>query len=164
MPCLRLIDRAGVSLETQKGQERVAKYALGTLGGKRPPGSVDPLLANCLEGCCTAYVMLLVWLLLPGWRIVLCSCVRLLAAVHPGPARAGKRKSLGRPLRRSQPGGREGVKPMGCGLSVRLSIHGICAARKKVMLWVRKKERGSIAFNLENHYRTHAPVNPSKYS
>lgn len=36
--------------------------------------------------------------------------------------------------------GKEGVKPMGCDLSVRLSIHGICAARKKVKLWIERKK------------------------
>lgn len=45
VPCLRLIDRAGGSaLATPKG--RSGKVCLSTLDSKRPPGSVDPLLAK----------------------------------------------------------------------------------------------------------------------
>lgn len=48
VPCLRLIDRAGgPPLRHQRAEG--GKVCLSTLDGQRPPGSVDPLLANCLE-------------------------------------------------------------------------------------------------------------------
>lgn len=84
--------------------------------------------------------MLLVWLLLPGWWIVfMCSTLGCCCSSR---ARAGWEKKIPRAAVEALAArGKEGVKPMGCDLSVRLSIHGICAARKKVKLWIgREKE------------------------
>lgn len=109
--------------------------------------------------------MLLVWLLLPGWRIVfMCP---ILAAVNPGSVQAGKRKFLGPPLRAA-----------GCGKNdVQLNWPGIlcpwfacapvntrhvCSTRKEASLCI-GRERGSLVFNLEYHYHTRFPVNSSKY-
>lgn len=67
----------------------------------------------------------------------------LLAVVNPGPLQTGKRKFLGPPLKRSVVARKE-WSSTGCDLSVRLSIHGMYAVRKKVKLCVERGKEGVL--------------------
>lgn len=97
VPCLRLIDRAGRSLETPKGREG-GKVCLGIPGGQRPPRSVDPLLANALKllhsirnVACVAFIT----------RLVDRVYVSNLGCCSSRACAGWEKNSLGRPLKRS---------------------------------------------------------------